>query len=93
MGVGDGRLAMRRPAGVADADRAAQRLGGELGLEVLQLALGAPSLEPAVVERRNASGIIAAIFEAFERIHDRPGDRTAAQDADNAAHRRNPPPN
>ena len=88
MGVGLGRLAVRRPAGVADADRAGERLGGELGLEVLELALGAPPLEPAVLERRDAGRIIAAVFEPLERIDDRPGDRPAAQDADNAAHRR-----
>ena len=54
MGVGDGRLAVGRPAGVADADCAGERLGGEFGLEVLELALGAPPLEPAVLERRDA---------------------------------------
>src|SRR5208337_404725 len=42
MGVGLGRLAMRRPTRVADADRAQEWRGGELGLEVLKLALGAP---------------------------------------------------
>jgi hypothetical protein len=76
---------------MADADRAGERLGGEFGLEVLELALGAPPLEPAVFERRDAGRIITAVFKAFERIHDRPGDRTAAQDADNAAHRSNVP--
>ena len=36
-----GRLAVRRPAGMADADWADERFGGELRLEVLQLSLGA----------------------------------------------------
>jgi len=37
MGVGFRRLAMRRPAGVADADRALKRRGGKLRLQVLEL--------------------------------------------------------
>ena len=86
MGVGDRRLAMGRPAGMANADRPAERLGGEFRLEVLELAFRAPPLEPAVFERRDAGGIVAAVFEALQRIHDRSGDRTPAQDADNAAH-------
>ena len=76
---------------MSDADRPAERLGGEFGLEVLELALGPPPFQPAVFERRDAGGIVAAVFKAFERIEDRPGDRTPAQHADNAAHRRNIP--
>jgi hypothetical protein len=45
MGVGLGRLAMCRTTRVADADRAQERRGGELGLEVLKLAFGAPALD------------------------------------------------
>ena len=71
---------------MADAYRAAERLSGQYGLEVPEFALGAAPLHAAVFERRHASGIVAAIFEAFEGVDDRPGDRTAAQDADNAAH-------
>ena len=63
MGVGFGGLAMRRPAGVADADRAAERRRGKFRLQVLELALGAPPLQPAVLERRHAGGIVAAVFE------------------------------
>ena len=54
MGVGLGRLAVRRPARVADADRAGERAACELGLEILELALGAPTFEFAVLEGRNA---------------------------------------
>src|SRR5271165_926294 len=39
MRVGFARLAVRCPPGVADADGARERGGGELGLEVLELAL------------------------------------------------------
>ena len=87
MGVGFGRLAMRRPAGVADADRPAERRCGELRLQVLELALGAPPLELAVLERRHAGGIIAAIFEPLQRIDNRAGDRSGPENPDNSTHK------
>ena len=37
-------------------------------------------------QRGDASGIVAAIFEALERIHNQVCDRTAPKDTDNAAH-------
>ena len=86
MGVGLGRLAMRRPTGVADADRAQERRGGEFGLEVLKLALGAPAFKLSVLKRRDASRIIAAVFEALQRLDDRTCDRPRPENANNSAH-------
>jgi hypothetical protein len=37
-------------------------------------------------QRGNAGGIVAAIFEALERIHNLIRNRTAPENADNAAH-------
>ncbi len=68
MGVVLGRPAMRRPAGVADADGAIERLAHEPGFEVFQLALGATPRELAAFERGDARGIVAPVFEALERI-------------------------
>src|SRR5262245_56799721 len=56
------RPTMCRPAGMANADRAAQRLALELLLEVTQLALRSPPLERGAFERGHASRIVAAIF-------------------------------
>ena len=67
MGVCFSRLAMRRPTGVTDADQAVERLAGEAYFEILELALGAAAAEPATFERRDAGGIIAAIFEPLQR--------------------------
>ena len=50
MGVGLGRQAVRRPAGVADADRPLHRLTVEPPGEVVELALGAAALDMAVDE-------------------------------------------
>ena len=92
MGVGFGRLAVRRPAGVADSDRPAERRGRKFGFKVLELALGAPALEQAVLERRHAGGIVAAIFEPLQRIDNRARDGAAPQNADNPAHQKSPRP-
>ena len=86
MGVVLGRPAMRRPAGVADADGAVERLAQEPGFEVFQLALGAPAHELAGFERGDARGIIAAIFEALERVDQLRRRRLLADHSDDAAH-------
>ena len=86
MGVVLGRPAVGRPAGVADADGARQRLARKPLLQVLELALGAPPRQHAVLERGDARGIVAAIFEALERIDQLRRGRLTADDSDNAAH-------
>ena len=78
MGVGLGRLAVGRPAGVADADRALERLGGEPRLEIAELALGPTPGEPAVLEGRDAGRVVAPVFETLQRVDDRTRDRAFA---------------
>ncbi len=86
MSVGLGRLAMRRPAGVADADRPAKRRSCKLRLQIFQLALGAPPLQSAVLECRDASGIVAAVFEPLQRGDNRARDRSGPENPDNSTH-------
>ena len=81
-----GRLAVGGPAGVADAGVAGERLGFEPGFQILQLAFGAAAIELLALQRRDAGGVVAAIFEPLERIHQLLRDRSASQNADNAAH-------
>ena len=88
MGVALGRRAMRRPAGVADADVAVERLHAELGREIAELALGPAARDGAVLERRDAGAVIAAIFEPPQRIDQARRNRLDADDADDAAHGR-----
>ena len=45
-----------------------ERLAREPHLEIFQLAFGAPARQHAVLERGDAGGIVAAIFEALERV-------------------------
>ena len=87
VGVADGRRAMRRPARVGDADVAVQRmrLRSSRG-EIVELALGAAPLELAVVDRADAGGIIAAIFEPLEAVEQPLRDVRLADDPDNSAH-------
>ena len=68
MGVDLGRRAVGRPAGVADADAAGERRAAELVLEVAELALGAAAREVAVLQRRDAGRIVAAVFQPLQRI-------------------------
>ena len=65
---------------------AAKRRRGQFRLEVLELALGAPPLQSAVLERRHAGGIIAAIFEPLQRVDNRARDRSGPENPDNSTH-------
>src|ERR1041384_8656223 len=65
MGVALGRLAVGRPAGVADADGAVERRLAQPAFQVAKLALGAPPRQRAAFKRRYARGLRAAIFEAL----------------------------
>ena len=49
-----GRAAMRRPAGVADADRSGQRLARQFLFEIPELAFGAAPRQRAVFKRGDA---------------------------------------
>ena len=87
VGIGFGRLAVRGPAGMADAGRAVQRRSLQQLFEIAQLAFGATPAELPVLDGGDARGIIAAIFEAFQRVDELLGDRPFAEDANDAAHR------
>ena len=97
MSVGLGRLAVRRPARVADADRAEERLGRQPRLEIAQLALGAAALDMAALQRRDAGRIVAAVFEPLQGVHDLARHRAGSKHANNSTHpvrsrpRRTPP--
>jgi len=86
VGVVFGRAAVRRPARVPDPDRALKRLARKPAFEVLQLALGAPRRELAVLERDNARLIVAAIFEPLEGVDELRRRRPLPDNPDNAAH-------
>src|SRR6185437_8987982 len=86
MGVGLARHAMRRPAGMADADPALDRLLGETRLEPRELALGAAALDMAIDQRRDAGRIIAAIFEPPEPLDEQRRHLLTPDDANDAAH-------
>ena len=82
------RLTVRRPARMADSDRAAHRLLLQSRYEVRQFALGAAALDAAVDQGRDARRIVAAIFEALEGADQLVGDRFLGDDSDDAAHQR-----
>jgi hypothetical protein len=86
MRVAFGRPAVGRPAGMSDSGMPVERLGLQPLLEVFQFAFGAAARQTVAFQRGDACGIIAAIFQAFERIHQLLRDRSASENADNAAH-------
>ena len=86
MRIADRRRAVRRPACVRDADAAVQRLRLELAREIVELALGAPADELAVVDRADTGGIVAAIFEALQPVEQPLSDVRFPDNSDNPAH-------
>ena len=55
--------------------------------QLRQLALGAAPAQRAVIQRGDAGGIVAPVFEAFERLDQMAGNRLASSNADDPAHR------
>ena len=86
MGVALGRLAVGRPAGVADAGVAADRVLDQQVGERDQLADGAAALEAAVLQRGDAGAVVAAVLEPLQRLEDQRRDLVPPEDADDAAH-------
>ena len=78
--------AVGRPARVADADRAVERLALQAAFEIDQLAFGAAAGELAALDGGDAGRVIAAIFEPLQRIDDERRDRRVADNSNNSAH-------
>ena len=64
-----GRCAVRRPTGVADAGGAGQRRALQCRHQVAQLAFGAAAVDVAVHQGGDAGAVVAAIFQAAQRLH------------------------
>src|SRR5690606_27144672 len=86
MGIALDRAPVRRPAGMADAGAALERLLQKPRFEIPELALGAAPVEMAVLHRGDARRIIAAILEPPERIDEVPCNGFRAKNADDPAH-------
>ena len=86
VGVALDRLAVRGPARVADAGMALQRVIGQAQLEVLQLALGAPAVQVAVLDSGHAGRIIAAILQPPQRLDEVARNGFLSKDANDPAH-------
>src|SRR6185503_4103717 len=87
VGVLVGRLAVRRPPRVADAEHARRRLLDELLLERAQLAAAADDARHALVPDRDAGRVIAAILELAQAADDDRGGLARSDITDDAAHR------
>src|SRR5262249_57804911 len=85
-GLTFGRRAVGRPAGVPDADGGGQRSAPEPGFEVAQLALGPPAGKLSALQRGNAGGVVAPVFEPLERIDKQARERFTPENTYNSAH-------
>ena len=75
-----------------DATRAGERFEREALLEILQLAFGAAARQVAALQRRDAGGIVAAIFEPLERLDHFLGNGLAPQYSNDPTHDWKPSP-
>jgi hypothetical protein len=79
------RPSVGRPAGMADAGETLQRLAVQPVLQIAELALGATARQHATLERGDTGGVVAAVFEALQRIDKLPRHRFMAENSDNSA--------
>src|SRR6185503_1821032 len=87
MRVALGRLAVRGPARVTDADATRDRSIVQRRLEIAELADRAPDRDRAFLEDRDAGGVVAAVLEPPQRVEDHLlGVLTATDVADDSAH-------
>jgi hypothetical protein len=54
-------------------------------LKIAELALGASARQGAMLERGDAGGIVAAVFEALERVDKLPRHRFMAENSNDSA--------
>ena len=78
--------AVRRPAGVGNAARAAELLFLHFGDKARHFADGAATLDAATVTDGESGRVIAAIFEAFQAFKQDGGDIAFSDAGDNSAH-------
>jgi hypothetical protein len=71
---------------MSDAGMPRERFGFQPGFEIFQFAFGAAALETLALQGGYPCGIVTAVFEPLERFHQLLRDRTASENADNAAH-------
>src|SRR5690606_11572080 len=78
--------AVRRPAGMRDTERSAERLLIERVLKPLHLAEPTQPLERAVVQHGETCRVVASILEAAQSFHQDRRDITLRNRTDDAAH-------
>ena len=86
VGIGRGRRAVGRPAGVGDAGGPRRGMGGEFLHQARQLARRAAAHQLAPAERADPRAVIAAILHPPQAIDQPVRHLFLANDADDAAH-------
>ena len=86
VGVVHGRSAVRGPAGVGDAGAGIQRLGIHLRLQLGHAGGAARALQRTPTVHGHAAGVVAAVLQALQALHEDGNDVARADRADDAAH-------
>ncbi len=86
VGIGIGRRAVRRPAGMADADFAFGGLFGKDGGQIVDATGLLAELELLVINDAEAGGIVTAVFEPAQAFEDDVLGGLPANVADDATH-------
>src|SRR6185312_15050652 len=81
-----GGRAMGGPARMADAGAPGERMLRQGFGQLRQFARRAAALDMPAGQRGDARGVIAAIFQAAQRLEDKRGRVVASRDADDSAH-------
>ena len=68
MCVALGRLAMRGPTGVTNANAAFDRCGADFAFEVVELAFGTADIDHVAVKDRDACRVVAAVLEPTQPV-------------------------
>src|SRR4051794_17487133 len=84
--ITDGWCTVGRPARMRDAGRSMQRMLGQLARQLVELALRPAPLELVRIDRADARGVIAAIFEPLEPVEQPLRDVGRSDNPDNPAH-------
>jgi len=86
MGIVLGRSAMGRPACMTNADSTTERFAIETILERAELSFCAPAAKHAFFKRGDTGRVVAAIFEALERIDQLACNGPVPENSDDSAH-------
>ena len=84
------RLAMGRPAGVADPAKPGRTLTAHTNAEVVQLSFRTKTMQILALQRGNARGVVAAVFQLPKSFQQERGRISRTDHRNDSAHTKKP---